>query len=102
MADVIFLRGGNTQGALWGVLHSEGVEIFCVMSNISTCSVHRSVFRGGGIVPKLPPAISKHDFDEYNLPIIANLFDSDKPYALSTHNRKCANKIHHICRSTQN
>ena len=38
----------------------------------------------------------------YNFSIISNLFDSDKPYALSMHNRKCANKMHHIWRSTQN
>ena len=28
--------------------------------------------------------------------IMLNLFDNNKPYALSTHNRKCANKMHHI------
>ena len=27
---------------------------------------------------------------------ISSLFDSDKPYALSTRNRKCADKMHHI------
>ena len=49
-------------------------------------------------------------FDVNNFFIISNLFDSDKPNALSTHNRKCANKMHHselgealnIWRSTQN
>ena len=40
--------------------------------------------------------IFKHVFDEYNISIISNLFDNNKPYALSTHNRKCMNKIHHI------
>ena len=35
-------------------------------------------------------------FDVYDFSIISNLFDSDKPYALTTHNRKCANKMHHI------
>ena len=39
-----------------------------------------------------PPAILKHVFDEYNFSTISNLFDNNKPYALSTHNRKCTNK----------
>ena len=45
----------------------------------------------------LSPAIFKNVFDVglYNFSIISNLFDSDKSYALSTHNRKCANKILH-------
>ena len=43
-----------------------------------------------------PPAIFKHAFDEYNFSIILNFFDSNKPYALSTHDRKCTNKMHHI------
>ena len=45
-----------------------------------------------------PPAIFKHVFDVYNFSIILILFDSDKPYALSTRNWKCANKT---WRSTQ-
>ena len=28
--------------------------------------------------------------------IILNLFDNNEPYTLSTHNRKCLNKMHHI------
>ena len=47
----------------------------------------------------LPTAIFKTVFDEYNFSIISNLFqvfDSNKPYALSKHSRKCANKMHHI------
>ena len=47
-------------------------------------------------------AIFKNAFDLYNFSKILNLFDSDKPYILSTHNRKCANKIQHIWRSNQN
>ena len=47
------------------------------------------------------PAIFKVVLNVYNFSIISNLFDSDKPSALSTHNRKCANKMHHILRSTQ-
>ena len=47
------------------------------------------------------PAIFKVVLDVYNFSIISNLFDSDKPYVLSTHNRKCAYKMHHIMRSTQ-
>ena len=43
----------------------------------------------------LPPAIFKIVFDKYNFSIFLNLFDNNKPYALSTHNRKCANKMHH-------
>ena len=46
----------------------------------------------------LPPAIFKHVFDEYNffIPVILSLFDNNKRYALSTHNRKCTNKMRHI------
>ena len=44
----------------------------------------------------LPPVIFRTVFDAYNFFIVSNLFDSNKPYALSTHNRTCANKIHHI------
>ena len=47
------------------------------------------------------PAIFKVVLNVYNFSIISNLFHSDKPYTLSTHNRKCANKMHHILRSTQ-
>ena len=47
-----------------------------------------------------PPTIFKHVFDEYNFSIISNLFDNNKPYTLSTHNRKCTNKIHHIFSET--
>ena len=32
-----------------------------------------------------PPAIFKHGFGEYSFSIISNLFDNNKPYALSTH-----------------
>ena len=35
------------------------------------------------------PTIFKHAFDQYNFSIILNLFDNNKPYALSTHNQKC-------------
>ena len=49
-----------------------------------------------------PPAIFKNAFDVYTFSMISNLFDSNKPYALSTHNRKCANKMDHIWRSTKN
>ena len=49
-----------------------------------------------------PPAILKNVFDEYNFSIILNFFDNNEPYALSTHNRKRANKMQHIWRSTQN
>ena len=47
-----------------------------------------------------PPAIFKNVFDVCNFSIISNLFDCDKSHALSTHNQKCANKTHHIWRST--
>ena len=43
-----------------------------------------------------PPAIFKNVFDIYNFSIISNLFDSDKSSAFSTHNQKCANKLHHL------
>ena len=42
----------------------------------------------------LSPAIFKHVFDAYNFSIFSNLFDSNKPYALSKDNRRCANKMH--------
>ena len=42
-----------------------------------------------------PLAIFKHFFNIIFF-IILNLFDNNKPYALSTHNRKCANKMHRI------
>ena len=42
------------------------------------------------------PAIFKHVFDEYSFSAISNLCDNNKPYALSTHNRKCANKMRDI------
>ena len=35
-----------------------------------------------------PPAILKNVFDAYNFSITSNLFGSNKPHALSTHNRK--------------
>ena len=41
----------------------------------------------------LLPAIFKNVVNVYNFFIILNHLDSDNPYALSTHNRKCANKI---------
>ena len=44
----------------------------------------------------LPPAIFKNIFDVYNFSVVTNLFDSDKPCALSTHNRKCPNKMNQI------
>ena len=49
----------------------------------------------------LPLAIFKNVFDIYNFSVISNLFENNKPYALGTHNEKCANKMHHIWRSTQ-
>ena len=36
----------------------------------------------------LPTAIFKNVFDAYKFSVISNLFNSYKPYALSTHNRK--------------
>ena len=52
----------------------------------------------------LPTDIFKNVFDVglYIFSIISNLFNSNKPYALSTHNRICANKMHHVWRSTHN
>ena len=50
--------------------------------------------RCGGCIP--PPSILKHVFDEYNFSIILNLYDNNKPYTPSQHNRKCANKMHRI------
>ena len=43
----------------------------------------------------LPPAFFKNVFDEYNSSVIFKLFDNNKPYALSTRNQKCANKMHY-------
>ena len=42
-----------------------------------------------------PPAIFKNVFDKCNFSIISSHFDSNKSYALSTHKRQCANKMHH-------
>ena len=67
------------------------------------CSSKRHCYRCGqgriqggmwGCIP--PPAIFKHVFDEYNFSMISNLFHYNKPYALSTHNRKCTNKKHYL------
>ena len=49
-----------------------------------------------------PTSHFKNVFDAYNFSIISNLFDCYKPYALSTHDRKAANKTHHIWQSNQN
>ena len=54
----------------------------------------------GGMHPST--STFKNVFDVYNFSIILNLFNSNKPLVLSTHNRKCANKMRHISRSTQN
>ena len=43
-----------------------------------------------------PPAIFKHAFDEYNFSLILNFFNSNKPHAQSTHNRKYTNKMRYI------
>ena len=43
-----------------------------------------------------PTAIFNNVFDEYHFSITLNLFDSNNPHSLSTHNRKYANKINHI------
>ena len=43
-----------------------------------------------------PPANFKNVFDEYNYSLISNLFDKNKPYALSMHNRKYAKKMHYV------
>ena len=68
----------------------------------SFCSLWLGTDLGGRMRGMHPlPAIFKVVLNVYNFSIISNLFDSDKPYALSTHNRKCANKMHHILRSTQ-
>ena len=40
----------------------------------------------GGVVCILPRANFKNVFDVYNFSLISNLFDSNKPNALSTHN----------------
>ena len=44
----------------------------------------------------LPPAIFKNVFDVHNFSIILNHFESNRPYTLSTHNQKRANKMHNI------
>ena len=58
-------------------------------------SAGRGGSRGvGGIHP--PPVIFKHVFDKYKFPIISNLFNNNKPYAPSTHDRKCTN-LYKLC-----
>ena len=58
------------------------------------CGQGRGGSRGrcGGCIP--PPAIFKHVFDKCSFSITSNLFDNNKPYALSTHNQKCTSKMH--------
>ena len=56
------------------------------------CPAYRQErIQGGGMwgMHLPPPAIFKHVFNEFNFSIISNLFDNNKSYALSTHNRKC-------------
>ena len=43
-----------------------------------------------------PPTIFKHVFDEYSSSISLNLFDNNKPYVPSMHNRKCMNKMQNV------
>ena len=43
-----------------------------------------------------PPVNFKHVFDEHSFSIISNLFDNNKPYAPSAHNRKYTNKMHYM------
>ena len=50
----------------------------------------------------LQPAIFKSVLDVFNFSMTSKLFDSNKPYAISMHYRKRANKMHHISQSTQN
>ena len=49
-----------------------------------------------------PPAIFNYVFDVYYFSVISSLFDSDKLYALSTHDRKCAKNMRHMWQRTQN
>ena len=80
-----------------------------LMQNVSFVNhfVNTVMYQGriqGGMWGMHPPpsAIFKHVFDEYNFSIISNLFDNNKPYALSTRKGKCTNKMHHIWCNTQN
>ena len=57
-------------------------DFFEFRSKFSRCSKLSSF-----TVCILPPPIFKNVFDVYNFCIISNLFDSNKPYALSTHNK---------------
>ena len=58
----------------------------------------RSLWPGadsGGRMRDMHPLISHFQkrFDVYYFSIISNLFDSNEPYVLSTHNQKCGNKM---------
>ena len=72
------------------------------------CSLWPGVDNEGGRMKDslciLPTDNFKNVFDVglYIFSVISNLFDSNKSYALSTHNRICTNKMHLIWRSTQN
>ena len=53
----------------------------------------------GGAHPS--PSIFKHVLDECSFSVILNLFDNNKSYALSSHNRKCTNKMHNASTTTK-
>ena len=63
------------------------------MENRASEDVSRGGSRKGGGKCIPPLAIFKHGFNEFKFFIITNFFENNKPYALSTHNRKCTNKI---------
>ena len=48
-----------------------------------------------------PPAIFKNAFDEYNFAIISNLFNSDKPYALSTQSKMCQQTTSYLAKHSK-
>ena len=83
-------------------------NFWCLMSEICQTFLMVSVVMAktdpGGRMRGMHPPTSRFQkcFDAYNFSVISNFFDSDKLYALSTHNRKCAKKMQHIWRSTRN
>ena len=74
--------------------HAEAKSAVDVVVRDIVIRAGRGGFRGDVGDASSPPAIFKHFFDEYSFSIISNLFDKNKPYTLSTHNRKCTNKMH--------
>ena len=76
-------------------LHIEPKSARLVGAVVRDIVISVGMDRSRGDAPPHQP-FSNMFFDEYSFFIISNLFDNNKPYTLSTHNRKCMNEMHHI------